>query len=138
MRNTEKYLHQDEDVPICETLFRVVPGDQWQQATRSGVVPRCAADERDDCVHLNVREDVELAADLWFSPEERPVALEIDPSSVRSNLRWELRTKDPVEVWPNLYVPHLRADQVVAVHRLERDESGHFRFATRDPGPAGE
>ncbi|MDQ3288791.1 MAG: DUF952 domain-containing protein [Pseudomonadota bacterium] len=118
------------------TLYRIVSSEQWQQAKNSGLVPRCAADERDDCVHLNLRQDVEHAADLWFSPEEMPLALELDVTSVQSCIRWELRTREPMEVWPNLYLPNLRTEQVIAVHRLVRDEpGGGFRFAAPEASP---
>lgn len=117
----------------ANTLFRVVSSDQWRQAAASGLVPRCPADEREDRVHLNERKDVERVADLWFSPEEQPLALEVDVSGLLSDIRWELRIKEPFETWPNLYVRNIRVEQVVAVHRLVLDECmGRFRFASSD------
>jgi len=58
-----------------DTLFRIVAASQWEQALASGWVPRCAADERCNRIHLNERRDVERVAALWFSPQERPLAL---------------------------------------------------------------
>lgn len=119
--------------PRPDTLFRVVSSDQWQQATASGLVPRCPADEREDRVHLNERKDVERVADLWFCVEEQPLALELDVATVPSDIRWELRIKEPLETWPNLHAPNIRVDQVIAVHRLVMDEgTGRFRFAASD------
>lgn len=114
----------------AKTLFRVVSSDQWRQAAASGLVPRCPADEREDRVHLNERKDVERVADLWFSPEEQPLALEIDVPSLPSDIRWELRVKSPFDIWPNLYVRNIRVEQVVAIHRLVFDECTRcFRLA---------
>lgn len=111
------------------TLFRVVSSEQWDQAKATGLVPRCPADEREDRVHLNERKDVELVADLWFSVEEQPLALELNVSEVTSDIRWDLRVKEPVGTWPNLYAGNIRVDQVLAAHRLVLDEqTGHFRL----------
>ncbi len=120
------------DSPIS-TLFRVVSSEQWQQATATGLVPRCPADEREDRVHLNERKDVERVANLWFSPEEQPLALEVDVSTVPSDIRWDLRVKEPFETWPNLYARSIRVEQVLAAHRLVLDErTGRFRFAASE------
>lgn len=113
-----------------ETLFRVVAASQWEQALASGWVPRCGADERRKRIHLNERKDVERVAALWFSPEERPVALELDVSPVASSLRWELRTEEPFETWPNLYLPNIPLAMVAAVHILSTDQAGVFVTAS--------
>ena len=108
-------------------LYRVVPASHWQEALMSGFVPRCAADERLDRVHLNKLEDVELAARLGFTAEEEPVALEIEVSSLAEHLRWELRATPPEGVWPNLYVRAIPTQNVVRVltlvHLTERGAS---------------
>ena len=123
----------------AKTLFRVVAADQWKLAAVSGLVPRCPADEREDRIHLNERKDVERVADLWFSPEEQPLALEVDVSAMPSDIRWEPRAREPFETWPNLHAPNIRVEQVLAVHRLEIDEAtGRFRMeASGAEGPVG-
>lgn len=113
------------------TLYRVVSTEQWDQATATGLVPRCPADERENRVHLNERKDVELVADLWFAVEEQPLALELDVSDVASDIRWDLRVKEPAGTWPNLYAPNIRVEQVLAVHRLVMDpRTGRFQLET--------
>jgi uncharacterized protein (DUF952 family) len=115
---------------MSEHLYRVVSLAQWREGEATGLVPRCAADQRHDRVHLNRREEVERAADLWFSVDEQPVALEIDMSEAGPALRWEMRVEPPLEVWPNLYVPALPTRWVVAVHELVHDaRRGGFSLA---------
>jgi len=109
-----------------EHLYRVVSLAQWREGEATGRVPRCAADERRDRIHLNRRGEVERVADLWFTLDEEPVALEIDASEAGASLRWEMRTEPPLEVWPNLYLAALPARWVVAVHRLEHDAAKGF------------
>ena len=110
-----------------DTLFRIVAASQWEQALASGWVPRCAADERCNRIHLNECRDVERVAALWFSSQERPLALELDVTSVASSLRWEPRADEPLETWPNLHIGNIPLDIVVAVHVLVADGAGGFR-----------
>lgn len=111
-------------------LYRVVSAAHWHEAIRSGAVPRCPADTRMDRVHLNKFEDVELAANLWFTAEEEPVVLEVEVASLGEHLRWEAREDPPEGVWPNLYVPAIPTENVVRVLALEQrlDESGSSSF----------
>lgn len=115
-------------------LYRVVPASHWDQALRSGSVPRCAADTRLDRVHLNKREDVELVANLWFTPEEQPVVLEVEVASLADHIRWEARESAPDGVWPNLYMPAIPARNVVRVigleHLTESDGRSVFRLSS--------
>jgi uncharacterized protein (DUF952 family) len=101
-------------------LYRVVPLADWHEALRTGSVPRCASDERHDRVHLNSLEDVELAANLWFAPEEEPVVLEIDLADLAPHIKWEARAELPKGVWPNLYAKAVPAQSVVRVLALEQ------------------
>lgn len=107
-------------------LYRVVSLSQWHEGQATGSVPRCAADQRHDRIHLNRREEVSLAANLWFTPDEQPVALEVEMGAAGSALRWELRTEPPLAVWPNLYLPALPASWVVAAHALVHDRDTGF------------
>lgn len=105
-------------------LYRVVSAAHWREAMRSGAVPRCPADARLDRVHLNKLEDVELAANLWFTAEEAPVVLEIEVAGLDEHLRWEAREDPPDGVWPNLYVPAIPTGSVVRVLALEQQPDG--------------
>jgi uncharacterized protein (DUF952 family) len=105
-------------------LFRIISSGQWEHALSSGVVPRCGADERRGRIHLNERADIERVASLWFSPEERPVALELDLTSVASSIKWARREEPPIEVWPNLYLEAIPIELVVAIYSLQPSHAG--------------
>lgn len=114
-------------------LFRVVSAADLRRSQASGLVPRCPSDERSDCIHLNVREDVEAVAAAYFSPAEKPVALEIR----RADIDDHLTLGDTVagKPWQQLllYQSNILFSTVVAVHNLEVVETraGHeFKFVT--------
>lgn len=115
-----------------DTLFRVLPRADWELALATGLVPRCPSDERRDRIHLNARDSVERAASLWFTREEEPVAIEIDVTTLAADIRWEMRTEEPLEVWPHLHALHIPADLVVKVYLLEPLADRGFCFDAND------
>lgn len=76
-----------------DNLFRVISAAELALAASSGLVPRCPSDERDNCVHLNHRDDVETVASLYFTVEEAPVALEIRRSDIEEDLAFAPATE---------------------------------------------
>lgn len=114
-----------------QTLFRVISRAQWDEACSTGLVPRCGADQRMNRIHLNRSTDVLHAANLWFSPEEHPVALEVDLSSVSSALKWELRSAQPFDVWPTLYLDNISMSLIMAVYDLPHDMVTGFSIGKR-------
>ncbi len=109
---------------ISQNLFRVIGSDDLQIAEASGTVPRCPSDQRRGCVHLNLKENVEAVASAYFSPEERPVALEIRRSDIAAHI--ELADPDGDKPWQQvlLHQPNIRLSSVVAVHRLVPVQQG--------------
>lgn len=101
-----------------ENLFRVVSAADLASAIAQGYVPRCPSDERSNCVHLNNRGDIETVANLYFTPDEAPVALEIR----RSDIEGDLAFLPPAAGKPFSQVllarPSLLLSSVVAVHPL--------------------
>ena len=118
---------------ISSNLFRVIPQTALDVAVQSGLVPRCASDERSDCVHLNLWQDVETVANAYFSAEERPVALEVRRADIDARL--VAGPPAPGKPWQQiiLHQPNILMTSVVAVHRLEISHSDarlSFRLAT--------
>ncbi|MDQ3618126.1 MAG: hypothetical protein M3374_05340 [Pseudomonadota bacterium] len=114
-------------------LFRVISAEDLRRSEATGLVPRCPSDNRSDCIHLNIREDVEAVAAAYFSPEENPVALEIR----RMDISGQLTLGDAVasKPWQQvlLHQPNILLSTVVAVHNLEVVQTGagnEFKFAT--------
>ncbi|GAA5190767.1 DUF952 domain-containing protein [Ferrimonas gelatinilytica] len=100
-------------------LYRVVSQADWQEALRTGLVPRCGSDQRAGWIHLNTPEDVETVAARYFSPKERPLALLLDLTEQQANLSWLAPTEAKPWRQPILSVPQLQRAWVVAVRRLE-------------------
>ncbi|WP_449284056.1 DUF952 domain-containing protein [Luteimonas yanweni] len=99
-------------------LFRVTALANWREASSTGVLPRCAADRRDDCVHLNAGEDVERVASAFFVPSEEPVALELDTAALSQFVTW--LPPSAGKPWPQarLQLPNILASHVLSVRPL--------------------
>jgi len=106
---------------MSHSLYRIVGALDWKAGLDSGTVPRCGSDERDGFVHLSTEESFLETADLYFDPTEEPLALEIDPSALGSNLKWEVVEKRGGAAFPHLYAPGIPASSVIAVIRLDHD-----------------
>ena len=115
-----------------ENLFRVVSAADLASAIASGCVPRCPSDERSNCVHLNSRCDVETVANLYFTPDEAPVALEIRRSDIDGDLAFPPSEPGKPFSQVTLARPNVLFSSVVAVHPLKvvvSNSSPTFKFA---------
>lgn len=115
-----------------ENLFRVVSASELATAIASGLVPRCPSDERADRVHLNFRQDVETVANLYFTPEEAPVALEIRRTDIEEGLAFGPPTQGKPFQQATLARQNVLFASVVAVHPLAVVQSNGvptFKFA---------
>lgn len=99
-------------------LFRVTSTASWLQALESGVLPRCPADRRDDCIHVNARADVEKVAATYFTAAEFPVVLELDGTRLAESLSWLAPTH--AKPWPQarLNMPNILTEHVLSVVAL--------------------
>ena len=70
-------------------LYRVVDRASWRTTQLSGFVPRCNSDQRENHVHLNLRESVERVAAAYFEPCEEPLVLEVDAESLGCEITWQ-------------------------------------------------
>lgn len=114
---TRRGLTQASGADTMDNLFRVVSAAELALATASGVVPRCPSDERSNCVHLNHRNDVETVANLYFTPDEAPVALEVRRSDIR-DVSFAPATEAKPFGQVTLVRPNILLEWVVAVHPL--------------------
>lgn len=102
-----------------ENLFRVVSAADLASAIASGRVPRCPSDERNNRVHLNSRCDVETVANLYFTADEAPVALEIRRSDIEEDLAFATSAPGKAFSQITLARPNLLLSSVVAIHPLK-------------------
>ena len=101
-----------------DNLFRVISAAELASTVASGLVPRCPSDERGNCVHLNDRCDVETVANLYFTPDEAPVALEVRRQDMEPHLMFSPATQAKPFRQASLARPNILLSWVVAVHPL--------------------
>ncbi|WP_192813383.1 DUF952 domain-containing protein [Gallaecimonas xiamenensis] len=63
-------------------------------------------------------EQAELVANLWLSPEENPVVLEIDVTELAQHLKWEARIAPPEGLWPSIYMADVPIRSIAHVDSL--------------------
>ena len=108
-------------------IFRVISGEDWEQAKSRDVVPRCGADERDGFVHLSTHESVLETANLYFEPAEEPVVIEVEVGLLGDALKWEAVESRGGQPFPHLYAPGIPMVAIRAVVVLEHGTHG-FSF----------
>jgi uncharacterized protein (DUF952 family) len=109
-------------------LFRVIPTSDWHRARETGRVPRCGADQRSGFVHLATEHTALTTANLYFDPDEAPLALELDPEALGAQLEWDV----PSDAHgPHLYGEGIPCSAVRACWVLTSASDGTFRWGTR-------
>ena len=103
-----------------DNLFRVISAAELASAGASGVVPRCPSDERNNCVHLNLRRDVETVANRYFTADESPVALEVRRHDLEPHLAFSSATQAKPFCQVMLSRSNILLSWVVAVHPLHQ------------------
>ena len=105
-------------------LFHIVPRAQW-----SDVVDTYRPDSLliEGFVHCAFADQVTGAADRHYRLVEDLVVVELDPSTIGSEIRVEDSTGSGTS-YPHVYGPIPRRS-AVAVHVLQRDASGHYLFS---------
>lgn len=116
-----------------QSLFRVIREALWLEYQHTDALPRCGNDNKADRIHLNVREAVESIAEAYFSPEEKPIVLEIDPAGFADQIEWLQAGTDRPWPQPLANIPNLPVSAVVRVHTLEHSQvDGQNRYRMTD------
>ena len=115
-------------------LYRIIPKAEWADTVANREVPLCGADERDGFVHLSTVETLLETAGLYFTPDEEPIALEIESTRLGDSLKWEpVGSRGGVE-FPHLYGGGIPLESITGVVVLVADGVGQFRLGPRsDP-----
>ena len=116
-----------------QAVYRVISGEDWEIAQRTGVVPRCGADERDGFVHLSTADTMLETANLYFEPAEAPLIVEVLTRQLGAALRWEEVASRGGERFPHLYAPGIPYHAITAYIALEvhADGVGGFTLGAR-------
>ena len=115
------------------TVYRVISKEDWETAQRTGIVPRCGADERDGFVHLSTSDTMLETANLYFQPEEAPLIVEVLTQALGEALLWELVVSRGNQHFPHLYAEGIHCEAISALIELELDsnEGRTFKLGTR-------
>ncbi|MGD9583022.1 MAG: DUF952 domain-containing protein [Lysobacterales bacterium] len=100
------------------SIFRITSLSDWQVALATGVLPRCAADRRDDCVHVNAADDSAQVASAFFSADEQPLALELDQLALAPKVTWLPPTLAKPWRQGRAAIPNILVAQVLAARAL--------------------
>ena len=104
------------------SIFRVLPSDQWEEAKITGLIPRCGADVEHDCVHVNEFHDLATVCARFFEPSEVPIALEFAPDSYQE-IQWIEPSEDKPWREGRIKVEHLLADLVLNIYSFEHKQT---------------
>ena len=88
-------------------LYRIIPEEDWIKTRADGKVPKCNSDKRAGHIHLNIFEDIKIAANKYFTKEEKPVVVEVDATDLEEKIFWGNPTKE--KPWKQIY---LRSDNI--------------------------
>ena len=116
-----------------KTVYRVISSEDWEAAQRTGVVPRCGADERDGFVHLSTSDTMLETANLYFEPEEAPLIIEVLTQALGEALLWEVVASRGGQRFPHLYAEGIPYEAINATIELALDaERGQtFKLGAR-------
>ena len=110
----------------------MVSQDDWERTLIEGAVPLCGSDKRSGFVHLSSWDDVLRTADLYFEPDESPLALCVEPGALHEALKWESVESRGGASFPHLYGRRIPLGAVTALHRLEINEVGTFQLGQKE------
>lgn len=84
-----------------ELVYRVLTVDEWQEMLAANEFTGTDSDKHDGFIHLSARAQVADTIATHFVGRSHLVILEIDASSVRHELRWQLSRGGAL--FPHLY-----------------------------------
>ena len=111
-----------------QRVYRVIPTSDWPATIQAGRVPMCGSDQRDGFVHLATKETVLKTANLYFSADEDPIALEIDAAALGDALVWDT---PPGAHGPRLLSEGIPHAAIRACWLLQCTADGRFELGVR-------
>lgn len=102
------------------TVYHLVRPENWVGA--GDYAP--ASLEAEGFIHFSTREQVAGSANRFFRSARELLVVEVDPSLLDAELRYELADG---QSFPHLYGP-LNPSAVVSIHTLHRAPNSPFRF----------
>lgn len=105
-------------------FFRIISVSEWIAASPRGIIPRRAADRQSGYYHLSTADQLFETATRHYADENDLLVLCFPEAALDDRIKWELAPKRAD--WFPHYYGALKADQVIEVFLLLRDEEGWF------------
>ena len=87
-------------------LYKIVTQAEWQSAQETGLIPVNQMDQTDGYIHLSTKDQYLTTAHLYFSPDDKPLVIELDPTQIDGEICWEW-SEQRQSNFPHLYAQTL-------------------------------
>ncbi len=111
---------------MTEFIYHITSRISWSAAKKSGAY---SADSlvSEGFIHCSKTNQILRVANIIFASQRGLVLLEINPSRLKAEVRWEAGADKPDELFPHIYGP-LDLEAVVRVLDFEPDADGKFHL----------
>jgi uncharacterized protein (DUF952 family) len=105
-------------------IYHITSKISWLGAQKSGAYSADSL-KGEGFIHCSKANQILRVADTWYTGQRGLVLLEIDPTRLKPEVRWEPGTDKADELFPHIYGP-INLDGVTKVLDFEPDPGGHF------------
>jgi uncharacterized protein (DUF952 family) len=119
---------------MTETLYRILSQANWEKALVRGHMVQSESDVRDGFIHLSTEETYVESANRYFQPEDRPLALILNPAMLKGEIRW-VDVASRGARFPHLYASEIAIGAVQSVVPLESNSEGFVPGALESFSP---
>jgi uncharacterized protein (DUF952 family) len=109
---------------MIDSIFHITSRISWSEAQKSGVYSSDSL-RREGFIHCSKLDQIMRVASAFFTNQSGLVILEITPSKLKSEVRWEAGTDKADEMFPHVYGP-LNLEAILSVFDFEPGPDGKF------------
>ena len=118
-------------------IYHLTSRQAWREAQQRGEY-RAESLESEGFIHCSTQMQILPVAEKFYKGQQGILLLEIDPSLLTSELRWEAPSGGAPppgvpegDLFPHIYGP-VNLDAIVKVYDLESDPDGSYKLPTFD------